>query len=80
MNLTTDQQRAVREGDAVAVTIDDTECVLLRRDIFDRVRRVVEYDDSAWSDAEKRAILRSFGEKAGWDDPELDVYEQYRTA
>jgi hypothetical protein len=35
--------------------------VLVRRDVYDLVRRVVEGPN-----------------RRGWDDPELDVYEQYR--
>jgi hypothetical protein len=52
--------------------------VVLRADLFERVRRVLEYDDATWTPEEQAALLRSFGEKAGWDDPELDVYEEYR--
>ena len=78
MNLTAEQERSLSEGDAVPVTIGQTDCVLLRKDVYERVRRVVEYDDAPWSAAEKGALLHSFGEKAGWEDPELDVYEQYR--
>jgi hypothetical protein len=37
-----------------------------------------EYNDEPLTDDEKLAALRHAGERAGWDDPELDVYEEYR--
>ena len=77
-DFTADQIRAIEQCEAVAVTVDGTECVIVRRDVYERARRVVEYDDREWGPEERRAVLRSFGEKAGWDDPQLDVYEQYR--
>jgi len=36
--------------------------VLVRADVYDRMR----------------AIIDGYTRRAGWDDPELDVYEQYR--
>lgn len=32
------------------------------------------YDDSPLADEEKRALLIKAGLRAGWDDPEMDVY------
>lgn len=36
--------------------------VLVRADVYERMR----------------AIIDGYTRRAGWDDPELDVYEQYR--
>jgi hypothetical protein len=80
MNLTQEQFDELRAGRAVRVPTPEigADCVVLRADLFDRVQRVLAYDDSPWTEDEQRALLRSFGEKAGWDDPDLDVYEEYR--
>ena len=78
MTLSSEQIEAAKEGKAVKVSAEGTEFVLLRTDVYDQVKRVVEYDDQTWTKEEKAALLQSFRARAGWDDPELDVYEQYR--
>ena len=74
MNLTSEQQRAIDNGKAVEVTVDGRQCVLLNREMYDRVKQVIEYDDSPPTKEEQLAALRHAGKLAGWDDPELDVY------
>ena len=32
------------------------------------------YDDSPLTQEEQRALLVQFGIRAGWDDPEMDIY------
>jgi hypothetical protein len=46
MNLTSEQVQALREGEPVPVVPPEIgeECVLLRRDAYDRVREAVEDD------------------------------------
>ncbi len=77
MNLTPEQMQAVNRGEAVRVTEDEQELVVLRADVYDRIKGMI-YEDSPWTDKEKLAILREMGRKAGWDDPEWDIYEQFR--
>ena len=36
MNLTAEQERAIRGGQAVPVTVAGTDCVLVRKDVYDR--------------------------------------------
>jgi len=36
------------------------------------------FEDDPITPAERRHLLAEFGKRAGWDDPELDVYEEYR--
>jgi hypothetical protein len=45
MNLSTKQVQAIENGEAVPITIGQTECVVIRK-------------------------------MAGWDDPEMDVYDR----
>jgi hypothetical protein len=75
MNLTNDQIQALDHGDAVPVLVDGRECVVLRRDIFDRVKGVIEYDEMSPEEAYP-AVL------AAWDqeeDPGLDAYQDYKS-
>lgn len=55
MTLTPEQLRAIQSGQPVSVTVDQTECVVVRKDVFQRTRHV-SYDDSDWSDDELEAV------------------------
>lgn len=55
MNLTPDQMRALAAGEPVEVVIDHTDCVLVRKDVFQRVSSLA-YDDSEWTESEMRAM------------------------
>jgi len=52
------------------------EYVLIRADVYERLKRLV-YDDSLPTDEEKRSQLAGSGKRAGWDDPEMDIYDNY---
>jgi hypothetical protein len=49
MELTAEQERAIENGQAVAVTGGGAECVLLRKDVYERCEPV---DYSPWTKAE----------------------------
>ncbi len=76
MVLTSEQVRAIDHGEAVPVSIDGRSCVVLRQDVYDRVKRVTDFNDSDMSPEETYpAIL------AAWDqdeDPGLDAYQDYK--
>jgi len=75
MNLTNDQIQALDHGQAVPVTVDGRQCVVLRQDVYDRVKRIMEYDDSEMNPEEAYAAIL-----AAWDqeeDPGLDAYQDY---
>ncbi|MBW3540167.1 MAG: hypothetical protein KY476_07850 [Planctomycetes bacterium] len=36
----------------------------------------IEYDDSPITIDEQRELLRWLGPRIGWDDPEMDVYDE----
>ncbi len=55
MTLTPGQLRAIQSGQPVSVTVDQTECVVVRKDVFQKIRQV-SYDDSDWSDDELEAV------------------------
>lgn len=79
MSLTDEQREAIRQGQAVRL-IDPTtqvECVVVRADVYERVRSLL-VDDGPLTEEERRAAIQAAGLRADWDDPELDAYEQYR--
>ena len=54
----------------------NTEYVLVRAETYDRVRTLFESLPTGRS--EQTAILRMAGDRAGWDDPEMGVYDNFR--
>ena len=49
MELTTEQKRAIQNGQAVAVTVGSAACVVLRKDVYERGEAV---DYSPWTNEE----------------------------
>jgi hypothetical protein len=74
MTLSAEQLTAVKEGEAVRVREDGVECVVLRADMYDRVRSMLEGGPPTLE--EQRYMLHEIGNMAGWNDPEMDVYDQ----
>ena len=68
IELTEPQRRALAEAGDAPPTVTDpdtrTEYVLVRADVYARLRAVVD----------------GIATRAGWDDPQLDDYERYRKA
>jgi hypothetical protein len=46
MNLTDQQIQSLATGTPVPIVIGGTRCILIREDVFDRVKKVIEYDSS----------------------------------
>ncbi len=76
MDISSEQVRAIDHGDAVPINVEGRSCVVLRQDVYDRVKRVVDFDESDISAEETYlAVL------AAWDqdeDPGLDAYQDYK--
>ena len=75
MTLTTEQLSAMKSGKPIRLKLPDveTECVLVRADVFDSMSD--EADDDLNPAETYAAFLRVAG-PAGWDDPEMDVYDK----
>jgi hypothetical protein len=54
MNLSSDQLRSLEHGDPVRVNEAGIDCILVRADVFDQIKRALSFDE--WSDDEMRAI------------------------
>jgi hypothetical protein len=76
MNLTARQISAVQNGEAVRVREEDLECVVLRADVYDRLKHLL-YDDGDWSDDQLRRMLAASAEANGWNEPDMDAYDHY---
>jgi hypothetical protein len=72
--LTPEQTEALGRGEEVILTLDDTEYVLMRRDVRAKIRS--EYDDSELSPGETyEAVERVLDQEP---DPGLDSYQIYK--
>ena len=69
MELSTDQIRALENGEAVPVTIEHTRCVILRTDIYERVQTLLDIEDTY------PLIDETFRE--GWEAPGMADYDRY---
>jgi hypothetical protein len=78
IELTEQQRQQLESGKAVDVTDPQTaqRYVLLRKDVYERVRQLL-YDDSDWSEDELRLQLARSAEINGWDEPGMDAYDRY---
>ena len=57
------------------VILSGIECVVLRADVYDRIRYVVS--DDVVSHDELRAMLARSAEGSDWLDPSMDIYDDY---
>ena len=72
MTLTTEQRHAVDVGVPVTIEIDGQTCVLIRKDIYEKSRKII--DLSSCSPEESYAGI----EQAWGDDPGLDAYQDLK--
>ena len=72
-------QQAMRawQGRPLRLTDPETqaEYVLLQADMYDQLHGLLDNETSLTPD-ERRAVLIQAGLRAGWDDPEMDVYNE----
>jgi hypothetical protein len=76
MDLTSQQVEAIDHGAAVPIVVEGRSCVVLRQDVYDRVKRVTDFDDSDISPEETyAAVLAAWDQE---DDPGLDAYQDFK--
>jgi len=73
MNLNPQQQQALESGQAIETASGGVACVVLRKDVYDRVARIMQDDE----DSEMMASLAASSEANGWNEPEMDDYDRY---
>ena len=76
--LSKEIQQAVRAAKENPVRLIDPEThveyVVLPAETFEQMRNGVYYDDGPITEEERLALFIEAGLRAGWDDPEMDVY------
>ncbi len=78
ITLSKEIQKAIKDAQEDPVRLVDPETnveyVVLPVETFERMRKGLYYDDGPITEEEQTALLIEFGLRAGWDDPEMDVY------
>jgi hypothetical protein len=69
MELSAAQMRAIENGEAVPITVGHTRCVLIREDLYERVKAVLDVQDAY------PLLDETFRE--GWDAPGMADYDRY---
>ncbi len=74
----TEEQWADVQGGELPVRVSDparsATFVLVRADVYERFKSLFEEDPI--TEQERLFHLRQFGKRAGWEDPEMDVYDE----
>ena len=80
IHLTDEQSQELRQSNGIEVRVSDPqtqqEYVLVSAEVYDRLKRLL-YDDGDWTPEEQLRLLADSGKRAGWDDPVMDVYDNY---
>ncbi|HEY7155603.1 MAG TPA: hypothetical protein VH575_16695 [Gemmataceae bacterium] len=82
IELNEEQRRQLENGQAVDVTDDVTDprtaqrYVVLRKDVYEKIRRLL-YDDSEWTEDERRLRLAQSARDNGWEEAGMDAYDRY---
>lgn len=78
IRLTEEQWADVQKGTEVPIRVngpnENASFVLVRADVYDRFKSLFEEDPV--TERERLYQLEQFGRRAGWDDPEMDVYDE----
>ena len=76
--LSKEIQEAVQKSEGNLIHLIDPETnveyIVLPAETFEQMRNGVYYDDNPLTEEEQNALLVEFGHRAGWDDPEMDIY------
>lgn len=72
MTLSPEQLRAASTGDGVRFLENGVEFVVVRSDVYDKVKDLLESDHE-----ELRAMLARSSAGNGWDEPGMEAYDSY---
>jgi hypothetical protein len=71
IELNPEQQQKL--GSAEPIVATNTAYVLVRQDVYERIKGLLGEDD--WAEDAYRAAMEVFA-RDGWDDPRMDVYDE----
>lgn len=71
MNLTSEQRHTLQQGEAVPMMVDETKCVLIRNDVYEQLKELLD-------DWDPRLLRRHLATMMAedWNDPVMNVYDQ----
>ena len=76
IRLTESQWANIVQGNEVPVRVSDpaqmATFVLVQAEVYERFKSLFEEDPT--TEQERLFQIEQFGKRAGWDDPEMDVY------
>jgi hypothetical protein len=77
IRLTEEQWANIGRGSEVLVRVSDpaenATFVLVRADAYERFKSL--FEDDPVTEKERLFQLEQFGKRAGWDDPEMNIYD-----
>ena len=77
IQLTDEQWANMRREQEYPVRVSDpahqSKFVLLRAEVYERFKSL--FEDDPITVEERQSHLEQFGRRAGWDDPQMDVYD-----
>ena len=76
--LTTELDEAVRAHGSPCPVVgadNQTQYVIISTEQFELYRQL--FEQGKLTEDEQRSALRHNGQRAGWDDPEMDAYDNY---
>ena len=78
VELTQEQRLTLAQEENPTVIDPETraEYVLVRKELYERLRTLV-YNDGEWTDDELRHQLAKSSEANGWNEPSMDAYDRY---
>jgi len=80
IELTQEQRQQIRQANGAEVRFRDPEAdreyVILPAEIYDGLRQLLS-DDGDWTPEEQLLLLAESGRRAGWDDSDMAVYDNY---
>lgn len=80
MKLTKEQSEAFSRGEEIPVDVEGTECVLVRKDIYAKICDVLRTAGSnEVTEEDLRKLLTRSCESSDWNDPAMDIYNDYDT-
>ncbi|EDL57029.1 hypothetical protein [Gimesia maris] len=80
MKLTKEQSDAISRGEEIPVDVEGTDCVLVRKDIYAKICGVLRKagSDELTEEDLRKLLARSY-ESSDWNDPAMDIYNDYDT-
>ena len=76
MILSSDERISLQNGEVLRLHENGLECVVVRADVYDRVKMWM-FDDTEWTEQDLKSALARSAEANGWNEPEMDAYDNY---